>query len=43
MLGQAHETAAAVVPGQGEAYKHSGMVVLDIDAVKGRIFPKIDA
>ena len=37
---QAHETATAVVPGQGEAYKHSGTVVLDIDVVKGGIFPK---
>lgn len=40
--GQAHETAAAVVPGSVEAYKHSGMMVLDIDAVKYHTIPSWD-
>ena len=38
--GQAHETAAAVVPEQVEkAYKESGMMVPDIDALKYHTIP----
>ena len=38
--GQAHETTAAVVPEQVEkAYKESGMMVPDIDALKYHTIP----
>ena len=37
--GQAHETTTVVVPEQVEAYKESGMMVPDIDALKYHTIP----